>query len=137
MSNTGSCLCGALRYSFTGEPSAKGLCHCKDCRKISGSAFSMNAMFPADAVTLTAGAPKTYTVAGGSGKPITSFFCGECGSTVWRETPVFAGLRIVKAGTLDDPEALERVAKPVVEMFAANRVGWMPVIKETDQRKGQ
>ncbi|KAL1746744.1 Mss4-like protein [Schizophyllum fasciatum] len=135
MHANGSCYCGALRYSYTGKPSVQGLCHCNDCRKISGSIFSTNLIFPTDAVTLTAGTPKTYTTAGGSGQPITSTLCGECGSTLWRETPVYPGAKIVKAGSLDDAEALDILAKPAVEMFAENRVGWVPEIAGEDHRE--
>ena len=36
---TGGCLCGAARYSVRGEPYKSGLCHCTDCRQVTGSAF--------------------------------------------------------------------------------------------------
>ena len=36
---TGGCLCGALRYEATGEPTMAGHCYCADCRKASGSGF--------------------------------------------------------------------------------------------------
>ncbi|KAI5887000.1 uncharacterized protein SCHCODRAFT_02640472 [Schizophyllum commune H4-8] len=134
---TGSCLCGAVRFTFFGKPTATCLCHCLDCRKISGSTYSTNAMFPIDAVTLTSGTPKSYTTHGVSGKPITNFFCGDCGSTLWRESVVFAGLRIVKAGVLDDVRALENVAAPATELFVENRVGWVGEIPEAVQKEGQ
>ena len=40
MTRTGSCLCGQVRYSLDGEPFLTGVCHCADCRKESGSAFT-------------------------------------------------------------------------------------------------
>ncbi|KAL1704048.1 Mss4-like protein [Schizophyllum commune] len=134
---TGSCLCGAVRFTFSGKPTATCLCHCLDCRKISGSTYSTNAMFPIDAVTLTSGTPKGYTTHGVSGKPITNFFCGDCGSTLWRESVVFAGLRIVKAGVLDDVRALEIVAAPAMELFVEHRVGWVQQIHGAVQKEGQ
>jgi len=36
---TGGCLCGAIRYTVKGEPYKSGLCHCTDCRQVTGSAF--------------------------------------------------------------------------------------------------
>jgi hypothetical protein len=36
---TGGCLCGAVRYKTIGEPFKSGLCHCADCRKVTGSSF--------------------------------------------------------------------------------------------------
>ena len=94
-------------------------------------------MFPIDAVTLTSGTPKGYTTHGVSGKPITNFFCGDCGSTLWRESVVFAGLRIVKAGVLDDVRALDNVAAPAMELFVGHRVGWAPQIQGAIQKEDQ
>jgi hypothetical protein len=31
-----------VRISFTGEPKAQKLCHCTDCKKISGGSYSNN-----------------------------------------------------------------------------------------------
>jgi len=36
---SGGCLCGGVRYSLRGEPYRSGLCHCTDCRQVTGSAF--------------------------------------------------------------------------------------------------
>jgi len=36
---TGGCLCGKVRYTVRGEPYKSGLCHCSDCRRVTGSAF--------------------------------------------------------------------------------------------------
>lgn len=34
MTTTGSCMCGAVKYEFTGEPKVTALCHCTDCQKV-------------------------------------------------------------------------------------------------------
>ena len=49
---TGGCLCGAVRYRYQGEPTAIGLCQCERCRRQSGSAFLIGAVFPRKAVTI-------------------------------------------------------------------------------------
>ena len=50
---TGGCLCGAVRYSVRGEPVHVGRCHCADCRKESGSAFTVYAQWPVEAFELS------------------------------------------------------------------------------------
>jgi hypothetical protein len=50
------------------------LCHCLDCRKITGSAYSTNAIYPEDGFKVTKGTPKQHTVKGDSGNEITSHF---------------------------------------------------------------
>ena len=39
---SGSCLCGAVRFTVHGEPEHVGRCHCADCRKESGSTFTIS-----------------------------------------------------------------------------------------------
>ena len=37
----GGCLCGQVRYTANAEPAFTGVCHCKNCQKQAGSAFSI------------------------------------------------------------------------------------------------
>ena len=39
---TGGCQCAAVRYEITGRPVALYVCHCKECRKQSASAFGIS-----------------------------------------------------------------------------------------------
>jgi hypothetical protein len=50
------------------------LCHCKDCRKITGSTYSTNAIYPESAFKLTSGKPKEHSTKADSGNHITSSF---------------------------------------------------------------
>ena len=54
----GSCLCGSIRYEIDGELSDFGYCHCKSCRKASGSAYGANIGVVRNDLTLTD--PKSY-----------------------------------------------------------------------------
>ena len=131
----GGCLCGNIRYTISGEPAAKALCHCLDCRKISGSTYSTNAVFPLDGFKFTSGTPKEHFKVADGGNGITSHFCGDCGSMMTRRGPSFPGLVIIKAGTLDDKNALSEF-KPVTELFAKHRVDWVPEIPGAQQKEG-
>ena len=42
---TGSCLCGQVRYQVSGDFGSRTICHCKNCRKASGSSFLANSFF--------------------------------------------------------------------------------------------
>ncbi|KAF2801033.1 hypothetical protein K505DRAFT_403623 [Melanomma pulvis-pyrius CBS 109.77] len=135
MAQTGSCMCGAIRYEVEGEPAMKALCHCSDCRKISGSTYSTNAVYPATAFKLVSGTPKLHTKIADSGKNFESHFCGDCGSTLWREGGAFPGLVVVKIGTLDDLTALDDL-KPGAELFVPRRVPWVTAIEGAQQAQG-
>ena len=45
MTNTGGCLCGQVRYEAMTAPLVSGVCHCKNCQKQAGTAFSTLAAF--------------------------------------------------------------------------------------------
>ncbi|KAI0554386.1 DUF636 domain-containing protein [Xylaria curta] len=101
MATTGSCMCGDIRYQFTGEPAVTALCHCVDCQKWTGSAFTSNAVVPRTAFSVTQGTPRSYDVTGASGKINKHFFCSNCGSSLYTELEVMPDMTCVKAGGLD------------------------------------
>ena len=45
---SGSCLCQQIRYELTGDSQVKLLCHCNNCRKVSGSSFMANSVYQQD-----------------------------------------------------------------------------------------
>ncbi|KAF2689915.1 hypothetical protein K458DRAFT_356297 [Lentithecium fluviatile CBS 122367] len=130
----GGCFCGKVRYSVSGDPVAKALCHCLDCRKITGSTYSTNAIFPKDGFKLVSGTPKQHAVKADSGNTITSHFCGDCGSTMWRDGNAFPGMMVFKVGTFDDVNAFDKF-KPGAELFAPERVSWVPEMEGAAQKK--
>jgi hypothetical protein len=98
---TGGCLCGQVRYSADGEPAFVGVCHCRNCQKQTGTAFSVLVGVPKTAMSLQ-GRLKTFRDKGDSGQPVDRNFCPECGSPIFTDVAVMPGLAFIKAGTLDD-----------------------------------
>jgi hypothetical protein len=116
----GGCLCGQVRYSTTADPIFTGVCHCKDCQKQSGTAFSIVVAVPKPALSVQ-GSLKDYQSTGDSGKTISRQFCPNCGSPVITEAAVMPGVSIIKAGTLDDTSSL----KPTMEIFCDSAQPWV------------
>lgn len=54
--------------SFYSEPAVTALCHCTDCQKWTGGAYTSNVVVPRIAFKVVAGSPKTYDAVGNSGK---------------------------------------------------------------------
>ncbi|KAI1274678.1 Mss4-like protein [Xylaria sp. FL0933] len=129
----GGCFCGKVRYSIEGEPVGKALCHCLDCRKITGSTYSTNIIIPGANFKLTSGTPKAIGKKADSGNEIVSYFCGDCGSTLYRDGKSFGDAKVVKVGTLDDIDALDE-ALPKVELFASHRVSWVKEVPGAAQK---
>jgi hypothetical protein len=116
----GGCLCGAVRYEVDGNPLRVGLCHCADCRKVTGSAFVYFAVWPIDAFRSTG---HTRVFAG-------RCFCPNCGSQVFSIDDQEAEIR---AGSLDDPPA---DLLPLYEIWIQRRAPWLSPIAGADQHKG-
>ncbi len=47
---SGSCQCGQVQLKLTTPPLFTYACHCRDCQKRTGSAFSMGLVVAGDAV---------------------------------------------------------------------------------------
>lgn len=116
----GGCLCGKVRYSADAEPTFVGVCHCKNCQKQAGTAFSIVVALPKPALSVR-GSLKTYDDRGDSGKAVYRRFCPDCGSPIISEVEVMPELAMIKAGTLDDTTWL----KPTMEIFCDSAQPWV------------
>ncbi|MFW2828595.1 GFA family protein [Sphingomonas sp. ID0503] len=106
MTMTGQCLCGQVKYEVASEPFATAICHCRNCQKQAGSAFSIVVAVPSKAVTRT-GELKIYDDKADSGATLHRQFCPECGSPIFSVLAEAPQVTIVKAGTLDDVSSLQ------------------------------
>jgi len=114
----GGCLCGGVRYEYAGEFSEFIYCHCRDCRKASGSAFNANASINISGFRLLQGADllKSYEASPGKRRA----FCVVCGSPIYSSKdrePAALGLRM---GTLDTPPDV----RPQAHQFVASKAAW-------------
>ena len=75
----GGCVCGAVRFKTKGPPRHAFACHCAFCQRASGSAFSVEAIFPKEAVEITGGPLTTYEhKSDESGRALFPRFCARC-----------------------------------------------------------
>ncbi|GAB2175691.1 GFA family protein [Dongia sp. agr-C8] len=97
------CSCGKLAAICEGEPVRVSVCHCLDCKRRSGSAFSNNARFPEDRVSFE-GVAKEYTRISDAGNRVSYFFCPECGTTVHYRIDAQPELVAIPVGAFADLE---------------------------------
>jgi hypothetical protein len=100
---SGGCQCGAVRYEITITPEALYVCHCRECRKQSASAFGMSLIVASAGFRVTAGKPKSWSRPTDSGRVLDCNFCPDCGSRVWHERAGGSDTLSVKGGSLDRP----------------------------------
>jgi len=75
----GECLCGAVTFEIEGEPQAFYLCHCRQCRQVTGSGFASNMLITPEAIRWTKGEDNLVRYE----DPERDFFkrfCKTCGS---------------------------------------------------------
>ncbi len=85
----GSCACGTIAFTVSGEPIGASCCHCSQCRKMSGHVWS-SAYLPATQIEIT-GPVKWVSLSAQAKRGI----CPECGAFLfWKahdeETMSFA-----------------------------------------------
>ncbi|KAL8787885.1 MAG: hypothetical protein Q9195_007578 [Heterodermia aff. obscurata] len=149
----GSCMCGAVHYEYTGntkicwisqqeevakptqsgEPEATALCHCTDCQKWSGGAYTANIVVPRKTFKTTQGSPKSYTVIGDSGGKNVHWFCSDCGSSLYTELEVMPDSTCIKSGTIDDKDVRE--GKIGVEFYTKDRVAYIGAVEGAEQKR--
>lgn len=121
---TASCRCGQLKATATGEPVRLSVCHCLNCKKRSGSAFAVQARWPADQVTIE-GQSKTHVMVADSGNSATFHFCPDCGSDVYYENSgKFDGLIAIPLGAFDDPN----FGSPEYSVWEQRKQDWVEIV---------
>ena len=126
MSHTASCRCGQLKVTVTGEPVRVSVCHCLTCQKRSGSAFAVQARWPAAQVTIE-GRSNSFEKVADSGNRATYHFCPGCGSDVHYENHgKFDGLVAIPLGAFDDPYFL----KPRFSVWEKRKHDWVAILGE-------
>lgn len=119
----GGCNCGAVRYRIEGAPISVAACHCSNCRRQSGAAYSVNIVVKASAITIEGELASYLDPDTSSGQPVLREFCAACGSPI-RSIPQSAPRIVaVKAGTADRPGDFA----PKVHIWTKSRLPWVEI----------
>ena len=86
----------------------------------------INVLIERDRVELLAGAPERVPVPRSGSKRQQIYRCPECETAVW-STYTRKSVLFVRAGTLDDPSAVE----PDVHIFTRSKVPWLTLPEST------
>ncbi|KAF8514556.1 glutathione-dependent formaldehyde-activating enzyme [Hysterangium stoloniferum] len=119
---TGSCLCGNVTYKIDAPITLVGICHCDNCRRVSGAAYNLGIGVPRAAINVT-GETKEYVKAGGSGQDVHHVFCPNCGSPLWSASDSNKEISFVKGGTLS--VEIQKTLQPNMELFSAQRLPYI------------
>ena len=114
--NTGSCLCGTVRWRMEPPYLRMNHCHCSMCRKAHAAPFATYLAVPPEQFEMTAGEARVTSYESSPGFP--RHFCSGCGSVV--PTPRPNGVVAVPAGCLDEDPGF----RPERHIFAGEKPDW-------------
>jgi hypothetical protein len=122
-SRVASCHCRDIELRCIGTPRKISMCHCLDCQRRTGSAFSVAVFYQRDLVTVQRGITNSYERPSASGFPVKFHFCIRCGSNIYwepRRTPQVVGVAL---GAFADP----RFPQPTQSVWTRDKHLWLVI----------
>jgi hypothetical protein len=116
---SGGCACRAIRYTSAAEPIVAWNCHCCDCQRASGGAYTPVFYVVKSALTIT-GEIKYHKVQTKSGNTNSRGFCPECGSPLFAAPSLLPAFMGIFVGSLDDPSWV----RPTIELWTVSAQPW-------------
>ncbi|KAF7548688.1 hypothetical protein G7046_g8589 [Stylonectria norvegica] len=107
ITNTGSCLCGAISFTLHGDPTKGLTCYCSHCSKNAGGLCQIMAAFLSSNISISDPGKqlRIYVITDGvqGGFPKEKHFCGTCGCMLWTVPMKYEGnTRMVRTSLVED-----------------------------------
>ena len=127
---SGGCYCGAARFRFASAAASVVHCHCGQCRRLSGAAFTTWVSVAKESLALSGATALTaFRVTDN----VTRHFCSVCGTHVYTEDLRLPGVLGVPAGAIDG--ALP--AMPTAHYFVSDKAPWHTIADGLRQFGGE
>jgi hypothetical protein len=118
----GACQCGNVTYQLTEPPLMVIACHCRECQKLSTSAFSITAVINASTLVCNGELKEWYRTAD-SGNVNGAKFCGTCGNRIYHFNPDEPEKLKLKPSTLSDT----RLIQPTMHVWVSEKMDWFEI----------
>jgi len=126
------CICGQLSATCSGEPIRVSVCHCLNCKRRTGAAFSWTSRWAAADVAVE-GRSSAFSLTGDEGSRATFSFCPDCGTTVYYRVDTLPDFIAVPVGGFADPG----FPAPRVSVYdPIRRCDWVDIRAEPLERLG-
>ncbi|MEX6664709.1 GFA family protein [Pseudomonas sp. W2Oct36] len=114
---SGTCRCGHVTFETDCPPVMTTACHCVGCQKMSASAFSLTALFPAAGFAVTQG----ETVIGGLHGSTRHYFCAHCLTWLFTRPAGVDEYVGVRSSLLENPQQY----LPFMETWTREKLPWV------------
>ncbi|MFA7555192.1 MAG: GFA family protein [Spongiibacteraceae bacterium] len=118
----GECQCGGVKYELLEPPLVIAACHCRECQKLSTSAFSITAFVKANSVVFT-GEMRDWSRSSFSGNISAAKFCPTCGNRIYHFNPADPDSIKLKPSNLSDT----RMIKPTMHIWVSEKQDWYDI----------
>ncbi|MDP1964632.1 MAG: GFA family protein [Reyranella sp.] len=119
MTRRATCCCGQCTIDVDGEPEINAVCHCRNCKKRTGSAFGWSTYFADSQIIGRTGDVAVYMIGGAN--PQQRWFCRNCGSTLFWKAARLRGRTGVAGGCFTD----NSLGPPSVTVSNDGRCAWV------------
>ena len=99
----GRCYCGSFEYQLNAPFDAELQCHCRSCRYATGGLPNTAGLIKREFFQIIRGHLNSF-VKRRSKTPL-RYFCANCGTHIYAESPARPKHFVVKIGTLDNPSS--------------------------------
>ena len=123
----GSCYCGAVQYESSGKVLMFANCHCPDCRKFTGSAYSATLAVEASGFRIVCGEDNLVRYPSSPGKQ--RCFCKTCGCHLFLRAEHRPGMVFLRAGSLDDDPQM----RPQAHFWTSRKAPWHEICDSLPQ----
>lgn len=118
---TGHCLCGSVSFEYGGPLGPVALCHCNQCRRAHGSAFSASAPVQKVRFRWISGEQSIREYESRPGKY--RAFCSNCGSQLYSRVDAIPGILRLRVGVINEPLG----KAPAHHVFVGSKSDWFEI----------
>lgn len=115
----GACQCGQVTYQLLAAPLMIAACHCRQCQKLSTSAFSITAVVNTTDIAFS-GEMSDWSRLADNGNTNMGKFCPSCGNRIYHINPAAPDKIKLKPSNLTDT----RVIQPTMHIWTCEKQAW-------------
>lgn len=115
------CGCAKTKIEVIGNPDVVAVCNCLEYQRRTGSVIGVSSYFRREAIVSQSGDTSKYTRVSEGGKDFDTFFCKNCGTTVWWDGHFLPEHIGISVGCFGDPE----FPQPLVSVWGRSKHPWV------------
>ena len=116
---SGGCLCGAIRYELDAPIEVLINCHCRFCRRAHGAAFATSSPVPTGSLRIVEGEAELTRWEG-------RFFCRKCATRLFNRGSSLQAITALMVSSLDREPTLE----PAMHLNLESKSPWYRILDE-------